>query len=329
MYNSRQSKEYYEEHRFDKVYKHKTADFYTCSAYDLKRSCINKVCSQHFIRTAVIRELVLDGIRSISGYVRENETDFVEKVREASNVKQAETAKAHKKQFAKNERRIAELDNLFRKVYEDNANGKLSDERYNQLSGAYEREQGELKQQNIELQSELDSFNADSVKADRFIEIVRHYTEFEKLTTPMLNEFINKILVYESDKSSGERVQQVDIHFNFIGNFIVPREEAPPTPEELETQEKLREKRAKQREANKRWYAKKMKEAERLRAEQAGELPPPTAEEIEAAEREKMVREQAERKRIEKRSKYQRDWMRQRREQERTEKSAKKSDETA
>ena len=186
-----------------------------------------------------------------------------------------------------------------------------------------------MKQQNKEIQSELDSFNADSVKADRFIEIVRHYTEFEKLTTPMLNEFINKILVYESDKSSGERVQQVDIHFNFIGNFIVPREEAPPTPEELETQEKLREKRAKQREANKRWYAKKMKEAERLRAEQAGELPPPTAEEIEAAEREKMVREQAERKRIEKRSKYQRDWMRQRREQERTEKSAKKSDETA
>jgi len=265
MYNSRQSKEYYDGEHFGKYYRRKIIDHYTCSTHDLKRNAVNSKCSQHFIRTVVIRELVLDAIRSTSGYVRKNEAEFVEKVREASTVKQEETAKSHRKQLAKNERRITELDNLFRKVYEDNASGKLSDERYNQLSCLYEREQAELKAQNVELQSELDAFNADSVKADRFIEIVRHYTEFEELTTPMLNEFINKILIYESDKSSGERVQQVDIYFNFIGNFIVPKEETPPTSEELETQEKRRQRLAKQRESNKRWYEKKKMEMERLR----------------------------------------------------------------
>ena len=322
MYNSRQSKEYYEEHRFDKVYQHKTADFYTCSTYDLGRGLFKIVCSQHFIRTSVIRELVLDSIRNISDYVRDNEAEFVEKVRELSTVKQEETAKIHKKQLIKNERRITELDNLFRKVYEDNASGKLSDERYEQLSVAYEREQSELKSQNVELQAELNDFNSDSVKADRFIEIVQHYTEFEELTTPMLNEFVDKIMVHEADKSSGERTQQVDIHFNFIRNFINPKQEMPPTPEELEAQEKSREKRAKQREANRRWYAKKKQAMEWQRAVEAGEIP---QEEIEMAERERQAQENAERiqreERRKERRKYKRDWARQRREKDRIEKA--------
>jgi len=268
MYNSRQSKEYYEERRGDKVYRHKTADFYTCSTYDLGKNAFKSVCSNHFIRTEVIRSLVLDGIREISGYVRENEADFVEKIREASTIKQAEAVKAHTKQLAKNERRVAELDHLFQRVYEDNATGKLSDERFTQLSGAYEREQSELKQQNAVLKAEIDSFNADSVKADRFIEIVRHYTEFDTLTTSMLNEFIQKILVHEADKSNGERVQDVDIHFNFIGNFVLPKQEKVSTPEELAEQEKLRQKRIKQREANRRWYDKQKEKREAAEREQ-------------------------------------------------------------
>ena len=250
LYNSRQSSG---QHK-------KNPDHYTCSTYNMNRKRFKSACSQHYIRTEVIRELALDSIRCISGYVRENETDFTEKVRATSTVKQEETAKAHKKQLGKNERRIAELDHLFRKVYEDNASGKLSDERYEQLSSAYEHEQRELKHQNIGLQSELDNFNADSVKADRFIEIVRRYTEFDELTTPMLNEFIHKILVYEADKSSGERVQHMDIYFNFIGHFTVPINETPPTAEEIEAEEKRRQKLAKQREANRRWYAKQKAE---------------------------------------------------------------------
>ena len=237
-------------------------DIYQCSAYTIGTAHYKKVCSAHYIRTVVVRELVLSSIQRISGYVRENEDEFIEQIRKESAVQQDETAKSHKKLIAKNERRIAELDNLFRKVYEDNAIGKLSDERFEQLSSAYETEQAELKTQNSKLQIELDTFNEDSQKADKFIEIVRRYTEFGELTTPMLNEFVDKILVHQSDKSSGERIQKVDIFFNFIGNFAVPIEK-PLTAEDWEEQEKQRQKREKQREYNRRWYAKKKAEAER------------------------------------------------------------------
>jgi DNA invertase Pin-like site-specific DNA recombinase len=269
MYNSRQSKEYYMERRGDKIYKHKAADFYTCSTYDLGKGKFQTVCSSHFIRTEVIREIVLDAIRKICGFVRRNEAEFVERLREASAVQREETAKSHKLRLSKNERRIAELDNLFRKVYEDNATGKLSDERFTQLSGAYEAEQAELRQQSVILRDELKAFEADNEKAGKFIDIVRRYTEFDTLSSAMLNEFVEKIVVHKADKSSGERVQQVDVYLNFIGNFKTPIEEAPPTPEELEAREKHLRKLAHQREANKRFYAKQKAKREQIEREKS------------------------------------------------------------
>ena len=262
MYNTRSSKEYVPEYRFDKVYQHKTADFYSCSTFDLAKAGFKEKCSKHFIRSAVIRELVLDIIQQISLYVRENQDEFVRKIREETAIRQEETAKAHKKQLDKNRRRIAELDTLFRKVYEDNATEKLSDERFTQLSILYEDEQSELKQQCFVLQSEIDDYNADSENSEKFIKLVNRYSEITELTTPMLNEFINKIIVHEADKSSGERVQKVVIHFNLIGNFDLPQEEIILTPEEIEAQEKRRLRLQRQREANKRWYAKQKEKYE-------------------------------------------------------------------
>jgi len=157
----------------------------------------------------------------------------------------------------KNEKRITELDMLFRKTYEDNAVGKLSDERFAQLSGAYESEQADLKQQNAILQSEVDSFDADSAKADRFIELVHKYTDFTELTASMINEFVDKVLIYEGDKSSGKRVQRIDIYFNFIGVFDVPAVEIIPTAEEIEAERKQDELRAKRKKYNRRYQAKR------------------------------------------------------------------------
>lgn len=260
MYNSRQSKKTYETVKHGKTYTTKTSDHYNCSAYSLACQGNKVKCTGHFIRTAVIRDLVLDAIRKIAGYALENEADFMQKVRAESAVQQAEAAKAHRKQLAKNERRITELDLLFRKVYEDNATGKLSDERFEQLSGGYEAEQAELKIQNAALQNEVAGFETDSANVEGFLRLARRYRSFDELTTPMLNEFVQKILVHEADRSSGERVQRVDIHFNFIGNFELPKEE--PTPEELAAHAKRLEKLKKQREANRRYYEKKRREQE-------------------------------------------------------------------
>jgi len=261
MYNSRTpSKEIVLDN--GKIRKTQGIDIYTCSSYSLYRLNSDKRCTQHYIRTAAVRELVLDAIKRVSSQVRENEAVFVQKVREMSTVQQVESAKAHKKLLCKNERRIAELDTLFRKTYEDNVNGKLSDERFKKLTTDYEAEQAELLQRNSVLQNELDEFNADSFKTDNFIELVRRYTEFEELSTQMLNEFIQKIVVHTADKSSGERIQDVDIYFNFIGNIDFPVEE--PQKVDPAEQEKKYIKRIKQREANQRAYAKrKAKQSQR------------------------------------------------------------------
>jgi len=155
---------------------------------------------------------------------------------------------------------------LFQKVYEDNASGKLSDERFKQLAGVYEVEQAELKEQNTILQNELEAFEADSENVSKFLELIKRYTTFNELTVPMLNAFIQKILVHAPDRTSGFRVVKVDIWFNFIGNFELPSEE--PTQQEIEANTQYLQKLIRQRAANRR-YAAKMKEKERLKQELA------------------------------------------------------------
>ena len=267
MYNSRTKATHYTEKRFGKEYKHKAADFYTCSTYSLSKGVFDEKCTQHYIRTEVVRQLVLSAIRGVCGYVRENQAAFEAKIREESAIQQEEAAKAGKRKLAQNQKRIAELDRLFKKTYEDNASGKLSDKRFEQLTSDYENEQAELEAQNGQLEREIAAFTEDSEKSARFIELVKRYTEFDELTTQMLNEFISRVEIYEADKSSGERIQDIDVYFRFIGKYKPPQEEHIPTAEELAEQEKRRVKLEKQREANRRWYAKK--KAEEAAAEPA------------------------------------------------------------
>jgi hypothetical protein len=164
--------------------------------------------------------------------------------------------------MAKEQKRITELNGLIRRTYEDNYNGKLSDKQFELLSSEYEREQNQLEESIAKLQAELDSFNADTDRADRFISIVKRYTDFSELTPSMITEFVDKILVHEADKSSGEREQAVEIYLNFIGKFDVPNPE--PTPEEIAAEEKARHKRAIAREAQRRYAARqKLKEEQK------------------------------------------------------------------
>lgn len=229
-------------------------DVYVCSTYSLTGRRFNRQCSSHSIRTAVLRELVLDAIKKVSGFVKSNEAEFIRQVREASAIRQTETARSHKKQIAKEQKRVDELNTLIRKIYEDNVSGKLTDKRFALLSAEYEREQAELEQAIKTLQTELDSFDSDTVRADKFIEIVKKYTDFTELTAPMIHEYVEKIVVHEADKSSGERTQKVDIYLNFIGKFDVPVPE--PTPEEIAAEEKAKVKRAQHREAQRRYVEK-------------------------------------------------------------------------
>lgn len=144
----------------------------------------------------------------------------------------------------------------------------ISKKRFKALSAEYEAEQEQLEAEITAQQTEIEGYELDSDKVSQFMELAKKYTDFSVLTVPMINEFIDKIIVHAPDKSSGVRVQEVEIFLNFIGNFELPIPE--PTPEELEELKKIQLKRKRNREAVNR-YQTKMKEKRRLAEQQAKE----------------------------------------------------------
>ena len=243
------------------------SDSYECSANRVAAARFISKCSLHFVTTNAVRAMILETIKNVALYARENEAEFAEKLREASTIKQANTAKDSKRQLAKNERRIAELDILFRKVYEDNAIGKLSDERFAVMSRDYETEQAELRVQSAELQALLDEYEQDSQSATRFLELAKKYPAFDELTSQMLHEFVDKVYIHEGDKSSGERRQQIDIYLNFVGQFNIPQEIPELTPEEQAIADKKFKKKLERRAYHKQWRDKKKMERETAKSD--------------------------------------------------------------
>ena len=128
------------------------------------------------------------------------------------------------------------------------------------LSAEYEQEQEALEASIAKAQAELDALEADTAKVDQFLALAKKYPDFSVLTTPMIYEFVDKILVHAPDKSTGDRTQEVDIYLKFIGKFDVPMPE--PTPEELAEMEKQRKQRAYYRERSKRERERKKQKKE-------------------------------------------------------------------
>ncbi|MDR1321704.1 MAG: DUF4368 domain-containing protein [Gracilibacteraceae bacterium] len=193
-------------------------DSYCCTKY----SKYPPKCTRHNISVKTLRELVLTAIRNVSGYVREHEGEFVEKLRETAQIRQREQAKAQKKQLAADNHRVAELDKLIQQIYEDKVSGTLTEKRFAVLSRQYESEQETLEARIAEAAKELAQFAEDGAKADKFIALVRKYTSFEELTPAMLNECVDKIVVHEAERPRGQRNQRVDIYLTYIGRFTLP-----------------------------------------------------------------------------------------------------------
>ncbi|MDR2088641.1 MAG: recombinase family protein [Clostridiales Family XIII bacterium] len=262
---------------------------YCCSAY---RKGIRNCCTMHYISVKNIEKILLSAIRRVVCYVRDNDGDFIEKVRAASVVQAEKSVKESKAKLTKSKRRTNELDGLIKKLFEDNASGKIPDKHFERMFADYDAEQTALETQIAELQTAIDAFNEDGVRADKFIDLALRYTEFPELTARLLNEFVSRVEIHEKDKS-GERVtQEVDICFNFIGNFTVPEDYDELTPKERAALNAERE-----RLDRKNAYEKERRERKKQLAER-------TPEEIAADEAEKYQR------RLEYNRKYSREWAR-------------------
>ena len=182
-----------------------------CSTYAKEQD----KCTVHYIRTCVLNEIVLGELNKLLATVKADEDDFLQTAMNNSVQKKSSEITKAKKTVKQAEKRIAELDKLFTRLYEDNVLGKLSDERFTMMSTAYEDEQTKLKATVSELTALIDASEKKSSDVTAFLEIVRKYEHITRLTPEIMHELIEKIVVHEADKSSGKRVQQIDIYYRF------------------------------------------------------------------------------------------------------------------
>ena len=112
---------------------------------------------------------------------------------------------------------------IFKRLYEDSVSGRISDERFTELSADYEAEQQELKERAARIQAELSKAQAATVNAEKFMNIVRKHMNFEELTHTLLREFVEKIVVHEcSYDENGTRRQDIEIYYSFVGKVDLP-----------------------------------------------------------------------------------------------------------
>jgi len=212
---------------------------YNCGNYNNSHDQSGKVCCSHNIQAKVIDQLVLETIQYACKSVRMDERAFVERIRSASEIREQSEAKKLKAALKHQEKRYAELDILLKKVYEDNALGRLPDKRYEMLSAGYEKEQAELEQSIKTCREQLTQYDEDTDRTEEFLALVHKYTDITELTPVIINEFVDKILVHKAEKIDGERVMEIEIYLNFIGKVELPAQEL--TEEELaEIKEKQR-----------------------------------------------------------------------------------------
>ena len=214
---------------------------YNCGNYNNSHDQSGKVCCSHNIQAKVIDQFVLETIQYACKSVRMDERAFVESIRSASEIREQSEAKKLKAALKHQEKRYAELDILLKKVYEDNALGRLPDKRYEMLSAGYEKEQAELEQSIKACREQLTQYDEDTDRTEEFLALVHKYTDITELTPVIINEFVDKILVHKAEKIDGERVMEIEIeiYLNFIGKVELPAQEL--TEEELaEVKEKQR-----------------------------------------------------------------------------------------
>ncbi|MFR4626047.1 recombinase family protein [Blautia massiliensis (ex Durand et al. 2017)] len=198
-------------------------DCYICGSYK-KRTAD---CTAHFIRTDLLTAGVTENLRKITSYAAKHEARFMKLLVEQNEDGGRRRNAAKKKELETAQKRISELSAIFKRLYEDSVTGRISDERFSELSADYEAEQKELKERAAGLQEELSKAQEATENAEKFMKVVRKHTSFEELTPTLLREFVEKIVIHESVALDGKRRgklrrQEIEIYYSFVGKVELP-----------------------------------------------------------------------------------------------------------
>lgn len=198
-------------------------DHYVCAKYKSGRG----TCSAHYIREDVLRDVVLERIRAVTEYIRADVEGFQEDWLMCRREEQEKSIREDKRRLEKAKKRLADIDKLITRIYEDMVLGSLSQERYQKMLEGYEAEQAALNNEIIGLEDWVATREEMEDNVDQFLALMEKYVDIPELTTTIVNEFIKQIIVYAPDKSSGKRTQKVKIVFNFLEEVEVPEISEP------------------------------------------------------------------------------------------------------
>ena len=207
--------------RYDNEKRHQ--DCYICGSYK-KRTAD---CTAHFIRTDLLAAGVTANLRQITSYAAKHEAKFMKLLLAQSEAGDKRKDAARRREMDAAQKRITELSGIFKRLYEDSVSGRISDERFTELSADYEQEQAALKARLAELQAEQGRAREASANVEKFMGIVHRHTSFEELTPTLLREFVEKIVVHESTAEDGKRRgklrrQEIEIYYSFVGKVELP-----------------------------------------------------------------------------------------------------------
>ena len=195
---------------------------FRCSRYHNKYHS----CTGHYIKASTIEMLIYQATKRVSQYVLKDEKEFVEQLKAQYELQCEKDNTDDKKELLEAKRRMMDLDDLIKGLYENFTLGRLPERQFNRLMTEYDTEQSSLEQRISELETATERISTKAVQIDKFVRLVKKYRDFEELTTPMLNDFIEKVVIHEAEGGrTKDRTQQVDIYFNFIGNFVLPLSE--------------------------------------------------------------------------------------------------------
>jgi site-specific DNA recombinase len=198
-------------------------EYFVCASY---RKVKGK-CTSHQIHNVQIEEILLNELHRITEFAKERESEFVELVTKRSESELNRQLRESRRELEQARLRLSKLDVIVSNLYEDNLEGKISDERFKRMSSTYDEEQRRLEERVKELQEYIEASKGQKLNVDSFLSLVRRNLEITELTPEIIRTFVEKIEVFQSEKIPGTRVkrQKILIHWNYIGAVDVPSSE--------------------------------------------------------------------------------------------------------
>lgn len=180
-------------------------------------------CTNHFVKASDLEAAILEATKLVAGHILEDETSFAEELMTQWESKQQQLSSDDKKELANARNRLIELDSLIQGLYENQIKGIMPERQIQRLMTQYDNEQISLEKRIAELEEGINNETPKKPEPNRFISLIKKYKDITEINDTMLYELIDKIIVHAPvGGRTRYRYQQIDVCFNFIGNYLPP-----------------------------------------------------------------------------------------------------------